>query len=46
MSQSVREPLWTFEVHSEWILEIYEDLVRYVDYYEDIVEIAFSADWL
>jgi hypothetical protein len=46
MSQSVYDPLWTFEVHSEWILEIYEDQVRYVDYYESVAEIDFRASWL
>jgi hypothetical protein len=46
MSQSVHEPLWTFEVHSEWILEIYEDHVRYVDYYEGVAEIDFGTSWL
>jgi hypothetical protein len=46
MSQSVREPLWTFEVYREWIPEIYEDHMRYVDYYEDIAEIDFGTSWL
>ena len=46
MSLSAREPLWTFEVYSEWILEIHEDHVRYVDYYENIAEIDFGTSWL
>jgi hypothetical protein len=25
---------------------VYEDYARYVDYYEGIVEITLSADWL
>ncbi len=46
MSQSVRDPLWALEVYNEWVFEIHEDHVRYVDYYEDVAEISFSADWL
>jgi hypothetical protein len=50
MSQSVRDtydgPLWAFEVYRDWVLEIYEDHVRYVDYYEGVAEIDFRTSWL
>jgi hypothetical protein len=40
------EQLWAFEVYRDWVLEIYEDHVRYVDYYEGVAEIDFGTSWL
>jgi hypothetical protein len=45
MSRTAREPLWMFEVYRDWTIEVHEDHVRYIDYYEDIAEITFNVDW-
>jgi hypothetical protein len=45
VSQSVHEPLWSVEEFGEWVLEIYEDHIRYIDHYEGVTEIAFKIDW-
>ncbi len=38
------EPLYTVEDYGEWRMEVYEDMVVTIDYYEGFAEIAFFGE--
>jgi len=38
------EPLFTVEDYGEWRMEVYDEYVITVDYYEGFAEISFSVE--
>jgi hypothetical protein len=37
-------PLYVVEDYGKWILEVYEDFVATVDFYEGVVEVSFDVE--
>jgi len=37
-------PLYTVEDYGEWRMEVYDDVVVYVDFYEGFAEISFLVE--
>jgi hypothetical protein len=38
----VNEPLYTVEVDNEWRMDVYENYILTIDYYEEFAEIVFT----